>query len=289
MTIIAFNRHWVVRWHWLLVNLLVVAILLFLSAWQWQRAAQKQQSLQLLAQWQTQKAFSLSELIAGSIADRTSYSTATNSTTTNNPDSLSNDARLLLRDGAAVNFSARWLAPYVWLLDNQIVKGRPGYDVLIPVQENDIDKKIKNKPTNNTTTKNPVVLINLGWVAAPAQRSELPVVQIPAEFIVQGIYRAQASNFLLGKNLEDAGRWPMRIQQPEHTLLANYLPAPLITGVIYQQHESPFALHYHPVVLPPERHKAYALQWLLLAIAALLIGLACAKGSETAHFMEKAL
>ncbi len=266
MTIIAFNRHWVVRWHWLLVNLIAVAILLSLSFWQWQRAAQKQQSLQMLAQWQMQKAFSLTELI-------TDQSTA-----------LLSSENLMARDGATVSFPARWLAPYVWLLDNQILKGRPGYDVIIPVQANNPE----NTATNSSAASS-IVLVNLGWVAAPVQRTELPAIKMPAELIVQGVYRAQAGNFLLGKNLEDLGQWPMRMQQPDNKLLITYLPDSLIAGMIYQQRESPFAIHYHPVVLPPERHKAYALQWFLLAMAALLVGLACAKGEDEPRFAEKPL
>lgn len=265
MTIIAFNRHWIVRWHWLLVNLIAVAILLSLSVWQWQRAAQKQQDLQLLAQWQTQKAFSLTGLIAD--------------------ESIGGprNKKLLARDGASVAFPAHWLSPYVWLLDNQIVKGRPGYDVLIPVQEDNSASPVGSGAANT------VVLVNLGWIAAPAQRAELPALNVPENFIVQGIYRAQAGNFLLGKNLEDHGQWPMRLQQPDNYMLSAYLPVPLIAGIIYQQQESPFVMHYRPVVLPPERHKAYALQWLLLAIAALLIGLACAKGTDNPRFAEKRL
>lgn len=261
MTIIAFNRHWVVRWHWLLVNLVAVVILLSLSFWQWQRADQKQQSLQMLAQWQSQKALSLVELVSSEPGNN-----------------------VVARDGAAINFPARWLAPHIWLLDNQIIKGQPGYDVLIPVQEN-----IPALSSANPNADNPVVLVNLGWVAAPVQRTELPSINIPENLTVQGIYRAQAGNFLLGKNLEDLGQWPMRIQQPDNQLLASYLPTPLTAGVIYQQQGSPFVIHYRPVVLPPERHKAYALQWFLLAIAASLIGLACAKGTDESHFAEKSL
>lgn len=266
MTIIAFNRRWIVHWYWLVVNLVAVTILLSLSFWQWQRAVQKQQNLQTLSQWQSQKALSLTELTA------------------NESSGLLPGKNLLTRDGASVNFSARWLAPYIWLLDNQLIKGRPGYDVLIPVQEENTAM-----PAEKSVANNSIVLVNLGWVAAPMQRNELPLVNMPAELTVQGIYRAQAGNFLLGKNLEDHGQWPMRVQQPDNQLLSTYLPSSLIAGVIYQQQDSPFIVHYHPVVLPPERHKAYALQWFLLAVAACLIGLACAKGTDSPQFMEKSL
>ncbi len=249
MTIIVFKRNWVVHWYWVIINLLVVAILLSLSYWQWQRAAQKQQSLDQLARWQAQPATSLNGLL-------THAQGGTN---------------LLLQDGASVAFTARWISPYVWLLDNQLVKGRPGYDVIIPVQEVSVPSS-------------PIVLVNLGWIAAPLSRTELPALHILADVDVHGVYRARSDALLLGKNLEDQGRWPMRIQKIDNLLLAHYLPGKLVPGLIYAQQGSPFFVHYRPVVLPPERHKAYALQWLLLALAALLVGLACSR--ETAYRYE---
>lgn len=261
MTIIVFKRNWVVHWYWVIINLLVIMILLSLSYWQWQRAAQKQQSLDQLAHWQTQPATSLAELLAHS----------------------RNEINLLASDGARVTFTAQWIAPIVWLLDNQLVKGRPGYDVIIPVQD-------------TSASSSAIALLNLGWVAAPPSRAELPELSIPTDVVVHGVYRARSDALLLGKNLEDHGRWPMRIQKIDNQLLARYLPAELLPGIIYQQHPTQqqnalqqplqFLIHYRPVVLPPEQHKAYSLQWLLLAIAALLVGLACAR--ETAYQCEAA-
>lgn len=255
MVIIVFNHQWIIRWHWVLVNLLVIFVLLSLAYWQWQRAEQKQQSLATLAHWQTQQALSLNELI-----EITALS----------------DSNLMNNDGVSMAFTGRWLKPYVWLLDNQTVKGRAGYDVLIPVQQ--IDSENPGREI--------IALVNLGWVAAPPQRSELPAIRLPDDVSVQGVYRANPDGLLLGKNVEDVGQWPMRLQKIDTPLLGSYLPETLLRGVIYQQQSSPFLVHYHPVVLPPERHKAYALQWFLLAIAALLMGLACARAPVPANDAE---
>jgi cytochrome oxidase assembly protein ShyY1 len=46
-----------------------------------------------------------------------------------------------------------------------------------------------------------------------------------------------------------------------------------VQGLTYQEKNSPFLIHYRPVILPPERHKAYALQWFLLAVAVMVIAL----------------
>jgi len=232
MTIIAFNRYWVVRWPWVLINLLVLALLLWLSLWQWQRAAEKTQTLARIADWKMQGAVDLKHLLSIT------------------PDN---------RDGLQLDFRARWLAPMVWLIDNQLVNGRIGYDVLIAVED-------ISAPKNSAS-----ILVNLGWVAAPSARSVLPVVNIPDELHVQGIFRTRTKGVLLGTNLEDKGVWPMRIQQVDAELLATHFNLPLVNGIAYQKSASPFLIHYRPVILPPERHKAYALQWLLLAIAVVII------------------
>jgi surfeit locus 1 family protein len=243
MTIIAFNRYWVIRWPWVLINFLAVSLLLGLSFWQWQRATEKIQTLARIADWQQQGAVDLARL------------TALN---TNN------------RDGLRLNFNGRWLAPMVWLVDNQMVNGRIGYDVLIAVEEvsaaDPLQGSLQRKPA--------ALLVNLGWVAAPPQREFLPAINIPQELRVQGIFRTDIKGVLLGANIENKGVWPMRIQQVDVESLSAYINQPLISGLAYQEKDSPFLLHYRPVILPPERHKAYALQWFLLAVAVLIVALA---------------
>ena len=238
MTIIAFNHYWVIRWHWLLVNLVVVGILIGLSLWQWQRAQDKTHTLQRLAQWQA----------AGAVD-----AAALNSLPVNGV------------DGMALRFPVRWLAPAVWLLDNRIVNSRVGYDVVVPVIAEGLAQPI---------------MVNLGWVPAAAARSELPAVNIPREFMLDGILRTHRQGLLLGQNIEASGRWPLRIQQMDWASLAQTLPDPILQahgqlypGVVYQQLASPFIIHYRPVVMPPEKHRAYSLQWALLAVAVVAVAL----------------
>jgi surfeit locus 1 family protein len=234
MTIIAFNRYWVVRWPWVLINVFVLALLLGLSFWQWQRAAEKTQTLARIADWQQQGAVDIARL---STINATS------------------------RDGVQLDFMGRWLSPMVWLVDNKMVNGRIGYDVLIAVEDT---SGLENAAA---------LLVNLGWVAAPLQRDVLPAVNIPAELRVQGIFRTRIKGVLLGTNIENKGVWPMRIQQVDVESLSAYFKRPLVAGLAYQEKNSPFLLHYRPVILPPERHKAYALQWFLLAVAVVVIAL----------------
>lgn len=234
MVIIVFNRHWVIRWPWLLVNLVVVTILLGLSFWQWQRAAEKNSTLARIADWKQRGAINIASLATIDANEK---------------------------DGMHLDFTARWLAPMVWLVDNQIVGGRIGYDVVIAVED-------------AASASSPVLLLNLGWVAAPPERIFLPAVDIPEMLRVQAMLRTQFKGVLLGTNSENKGVWPMRIQQIDIDTLRRYFPQPLINGLAYQEKNSPYRIHYQPVILPPERHKAYALQWFLLAVAVVVIALA---------------
>ena len=68
-----------------------------------------------------------------------------------------------------------------------------------------------------------------------------------------------------------------------------WLAVPLAPGLIQQQQASPFHIHYRPVVLPPERHRGYALQWGLIALAVIGVALAASarrlpiESGEIAH------
>ncbi len=252
MTIIAFNRYWVIRWHWVLVSLLATGFLMFLSLWQLSRADEKKQTLARITEWKSAGPLSLAQL---SLADTQEL------------------------DGVSLAFPATWVEPMVWLLDNQLVDGRIGYDVVIAVRE--IPDKINEENLYSSPTQ--AILVNLGWVAAPAGRDQLPHVEIPEQLFVDGIFRTKSTGLLLGTNIEDKGAWPMRIQQLDAKILAAYMPGLTTRGVIFQQQQSPFRVHYEPVILPPERHQAYALQWGLLALAVVVISLAASATKEPHH------
>jgi surfeit locus 1 family protein len=245
MQIRLFNQDFVLRWWLVAITLAAFCLLIKLSLWQWQRAEQKQHHLMQLNQWQQQG--------APAFADFSRYT----------------EAEL---DGAPLTGVGHWLAPAIWLVDNQIWHGKAGYDVLIPVQVS---------PDNMAMTpiSEKILLVNLGWVAAPDSREQLPVVDIPAQIELHGVLRTKLGAFRLGSNLEDNGSWPMRVQTIDVPSLASTLSQPLFHGVFYQQ-QSPFVYHYQPVVLPPEKHRAYALQWLLLAVAVVVVAMAASYQKE---------
>lgn len=215
---------------WLLVLFTLAAFLLLckLALWQWHRADEKQQLLQQQTNWQQQGAMAWTQLPQADVQQL---------------------------DGILIQGKAVWQKPALWLLDNQLVSGRSGYDVVIPVL-------VDQSP--------PLLLVNLGWVAAPSSRDELPQIQIPVQFELQGLLRTQLGGVLLGQNLEDTGLWPQRMQQVVPAELSKVLGQPLYSGLVYQQ-QSPFRYHYQSVVMKPEKHRAYAVQWALLALVVLFV------------------
>lgn len=216
---------------WLLITLTAFAILIKLAAWQWQRAAEKTTQLQQLSVMQQQGPLRFSQVLLRLPAEA---------------------------DGAIVQDTGNWLAPYIWLLDNRIVEGRVGYDVVIPVQFYDSSS---------------LLLVNLGWVRAPQSRAELPNIDIPSSINVNGLLRSQLGGLRLGQNTDGSG-WPLRIQQIELLELQKSLPVPLYHAMVYQQQGSDFIPHYQAVVMPPEKHRGYAFQWFMLGLAVLGVALA---------------
>lgn len=218
---------------WVILTLTAFAILINLSWWQLSRAAEKTGQLAHLAQLQADGAVTPAQLTQLAAADI---------------------------DGMPLKGKASWLAPYVWLLDNQIVNGRVGYDVIVPVQAVGMPRPL---------------LVNLGWLAGADSRETLPQFDITSEVVLDGLLRTKVDGLmLLGQNAEDHGQWPMRIQQIDYAELAQQSSLELYPAVLYQQQASNFIPHYQPVVLSPEKHRGYALQWFLLAVAVVGVALA---------------
>ncbi|KKO44577.1 hypothetical protein WG68_14860 [Arsukibacterium ikkense] len=236
MRVKLFGRYFGIHKVWLLITLTVFAILIKLGYWQLQRAAEKTIQISQLEQLQQQGAINWHQLAVLSATEA---------------------------DGVLFAGEGRWLEPYVWLLDNQIVDGKVGYDVVIPVQ---------------FTEKSRLLLVNLGWVAAGSNRAVLPELVIPAQLQLNGLIRSKVGGFRLGPNTEGEG-WPQRIQQPELKQMLAQLPRPAFELLLYQQGSSPFLPHYQAVVMPPEKHHGYAFQWFMLAVAVIAVALAAARRS----------
>lgn len=219
---------------WLIITMVVFFVLVKLAWWQSDRASVKEERLTRIIALTQQKAIALAEL---------------------------EQLQQQLEEGDTINdfpvtVQGEFVNDVVFLLDNQMFNGKFGYRVLQLVKSNKY-----------------AVLVNLGWHKGDRTRQQQP--NIPTltgqvnltgnvRIIEQGI-QLQAQTLALP--------WPVLIQQIELDKIAVLLGVELLPFVIYlDENESlGYQKNWQPVVMPPEKHKAYAFQWLSLAMAWLIL------------------
>ncbi|EUC69374.1 hypothetical protein Y017_15040 [Alcanivorax sp. 97CO-5] len=155
------------------------------------------------------------------------------------------------------------------LLDNRTLNGVAGYHLLTPFE----------------TREGRWVLINRGWLARGNDRATLPtIVPIEGNQTVHGTaYRPSRDVFVLKDMPLPNNQWPLRVQKVDFDAIGERLGVELppfeirVTPELALGNNVPLPRHWQDVtVMGPERHKAYALQWFALALAALLIYVAAA-------------
>lgn len=145
----------------------------------------------------------------------------------------------------------------VFLLDNQVNKGRLGY-----------------RSYQVLTTEQYAVLVNLGWVQGSINRQELPEIKsLSGKHTIHGNVRLIEVGIQLQEQVFSNVQWPLRIQQVELDKFSSLINRQLLPYVIYldKNEEIGFVKNWQPIVMPPEKHRAYAFQWFSLAIAWLIL------------------
>lgn len=148
-----------------------------------------------------------------------------------------------------------FLERYTVLLDNKVFRGRPGYHVVQPLKLADGRH----------------VLVNRGWVAAPAHREQLPQLRTPpGVHEVEGRVLEHFPRAYDPSGAPPAGRvW----QNIELTTFAAWSGLKLEPYVL-EQH-SPFpdglARNWPPPDSGAAKHASYALQWYALAALAVVL------------------
>jgi surfeit locus 1 family protein len=145
----------------------------------------------------------------------------------------------------------------LFFLDNQMSKGQLGYRVyqVLKVEEH-------------------AVLVNLGWVKGSVNRQELPEVKaLLGKHNVLGNVRLIEVGIQLQEQIFTEIQWPLRIQQVEIDKFSTLIGRKLLPFVIYVDKNADigFEKNWQPIVMPPEKHRAYAFQWFSLAIAWMIL------------------
>lgn len=145
------------------------------------------------------------------------------------------------------------------LLDNQVLKGQPGYRILTPFQllENNI-----------------AVLVDRGFIPWGQDRSKLPLIpDIPELMHITGRVTHLSQGFLLKEEPSpNETRWPLQVQTLDYVKLSSKLEQKLYPFLLQLPQNSPYIFQNmpHSLGLTPERHLGYAIQWFTMAIAILI-------------------
>jgi cytochrome oxidase assembly protein ShyY1 len=158
--------------------------------------------------------------------------------------------------------TGRFVAGQHLLLDNRILDGRFGYEVVSQLE------------LDNGSGR---VLVNRGWLpgdAARLQLPEIPEVDGPVE-LSGHLYIAPGKPYLLAEQRLD-GAWPRRLQALEMDKLAPALSAELGQTVapyslrIDAGQPGALAVAWQVVNVSPAKHRGYAVQWFTMAVVLLI-------------------
>ena len=149
----------------------------------------------------------------------------------------------------------RFVAERTVLLDNKLRRGRPGYEVVTPLA-------LAGSEWH--------VLVNRGWIAAPASRETLPDVRTPSgELTVVGIALERLPH-ALEAGTAPAGRVRQNLDIGAFAAETGLRLQPLVI----EQHSDTgdgLAREWPRPDFGIERHESYALQWYLFAGLAIVL------------------
>lgn len=151
-----------------------------------------------------------------------------------------------------VRLTGRFLNDKVVFIDNQIYQHQAGYDVMMPFE----------------TVGHHVVWVNRGWLPGALERDMLPRTPIvKGEQTIQALVIVPKKKAFRIGDVQDP-QFPNRFQVADLPVLNQYFESSLPNSVMILHENNPGSLTYHyvSVVVPPERHTGYAVQWFGLAI-----------------------
>jgi surfeit locus 1 family protein len=148
-----------------------------------------------------------------------------------------------------------------FLIDNQIVQGKPGYFVMTPFIIPQLEKAI---------------LVNRGWVPLIPDRSKLPDISLKtiAAKITGRLNKFPSVGIVLAGAEIPSESWPSVVQVVNVKILADKLGYDLFQSQMELDPEMPdgFLREWKTaLMMTPERHTAYAVQWFGLALTLIIL------------------
>ena len=166
------------------------------------------------------------------------------------------EKRALATKEARIVVQGEFLPERTLLLDNKVRHGRAGYEVVTPLR----------------LAEGIHVLVNRGWIEAPARREQLPEVRTPpGRLRVEGVMlRRLPQPLRLGENGSGKVRQSIDLKEfAAETGLA-------LQRFVIEQHAGPadgLLREWPRPEAAVEKHQSYSLQWYSLAALAAVLGL----------------
>ena len=161
---------------------------------------------------------------------------------------------------ARVRLTGTFMSSRQFLLDNMTHAGRSGYQVLTPFLPDNEERWL---------------LVNRGWVPAPATRDALPDVELAAR---KGMVTGQLDllprpGLDLKEDSSAQGDWPRVVFFPAVGELATQLKRPLYDYQLLLDPDQPdgFLRQWGPRSMAPEKHLGYAVQWFAFAVVLVVL------------------
>lgn len=167
-----------------------------------------------------------------------------------------------------VRLRGRFLGDRGWLRDEQVRDGRLGVEAYAAFAVDNGDA-----PGGSGEA----LLVDRGWIAWSHERGTQPVLPPLAEgeVTLTGVYAPFPGNGIRvgGNALARQSAWPKLTLAIDANEIAADLQRPLLPRVLLLDADaaSGFARSWTPSVMPPERHRGYAVQWFAFAVAAIVI------------------
>ncbi len=170
-----------------------------------------------------------------------------------------------------VSIRGEFDAEHYWLLENRILDGQLGYEVLMPFR---LD-------ADSAAAGITVVLVNRGWVPAGAYRDQLPEVHTPAgPLTLSGSLVEPSDNQFITEVATPASHWPRKILEVDLDSLSTSLGEIGYASDIYKrvlridaENIAALQVHWQPVNMTASKHQGYAVQWFSMAVALLILTL----------------
>lgn len=154
--------------------------------------------------------------------------------------------------------AGQWDTTRLFLLENRMNKGQLGYEIITPFQ----------------LASGQTLLINRGWIAQH-QSDNIPP---PENTTVSGTLYLPKKGYTIGDAIRPDelvnNTWPKVSLYMDLEVFADALKQPVspLLLVLDENHADSLTRIWKAVVILPERHYAYALQWYGLAIVFIIFG-----------------